>query len=54
MTNKWILTVNEDKNGELVLVLPEKLIKNVGWTENDTLQWIDNNDGTWTLKKEKQ
>jgi len=23
------------------------------WTEGDTLEWIDNKDGTWTLRKKK-
>ena len=52
-TNKWLTTVVEDENGELVLVLPEELIETMQWTENDTLQFIDNNDGTWTIMKDE-
>ena len=52
-TNKWLTTVVEDENGELVLVLPEKLIETLQWVENDTLQFIDNNDGTWTIIKDE-
>jgi len=23
----------------------------MGWQEGDTLEWIDNNDGSWTIVK---
>lgn len=51
---KWILPVEADILGEeYFLTLPEDLLEQVGWKENDVLEWSDNNDGTFsfTLKK---
>ena len=49
----WTLKVDEDPNtGDLLLPLPQDLLDCQGWKEGDTLTWIDNNDGSWTLKKE--
>ena len=48
----WTITIEEDpKTGDLILPLPEDMLKLQGWTEGDTLEWIDNNDGSWTLQK---
>jgi hypothetical protein len=48
----WTITVEEDpKTGDLILPLPEDMLKMQGWAEGDTLEWIDNNDGSWTLQK---
>jgi hypothetical protein len=27
------------------------LLDGAGWKEGDTLNWIDNGNGTWSLKK---
>lgn len=48
---KHIVTLEEDDNGDLVLPLSEEILEQVGWQIGDTIQWIDNNDGTWTMKK---
>lgn len=41
------LTVGDDG----VLTFPEDFLKEVGWKEGDVLQWIDNNDGSFSLVK---
>lgn len=46
--NTWTLTIGEDG----VLPLPQDLLDEAGWKEGDCLNWIDNNDGTWSLVKE--
>lgn len=52
MNTKWTVTVEEDKeSGELILPLPSDLLLMQGWEEGDTLEWIDNNDGSWRLQK---
>jgi hypothetical protein len=38
-----------DEHG--ILTLPEDLIKQVEWKENDTIEWINNGDDSFTLKK---
>jgi hypothetical protein len=29
-----------------------ELCEQAGWAPGDTLEWINNQDGTWTLKKQ--
>jgi len=49
-TTTWIITVIEDGE-DLTLPFPNDLIKHQGWKENDSFEWIDNNNGSWTLRK---
>jgi hypothetical protein len=46
-----IATIEPDENGDLCLVFPEETINEVGWVPGDTINWIDNADGSWTLRK---
>ena len=50
MTNTWTITVVEDGE-DLILPFPNELMERQGWQEGDTLEWIDNGDGSWTLRK---
>jgi hypothetical protein len=46
------LTVNEDpQTGDLYLQFSDDLLEKLGWEPGDNLAWIDNENGTWTLKK---
>ena len=47
MSMKYTLTVDEDG----ILNLPDELLKEAGWKEGDTLEWIPNDDGSFTLVK---
>jgi bifunctional DNA-binding transcriptional regulator/antitoxin component of YhaV-PrlF toxin-antitoxin module len=51
--NSWTVTVEEaeDGSGDLVLPLPQELLDVVGWKETDTLEWINNDDGSWAIQK---
>jgi len=40
-----------DNPGELLLDLGLELCAKVGWQPNDTVEWIDQKDGTWLLRK---
>jgi hypothetical protein len=50
---QWTITLEEadDGSGDLVLPLPQDLLDGAGWNEGDTIEWIDNNNGTWSMKK---
>ena len=51
-TMRWTITVEEDpKTGDLLLPLPEDMLKLQGWVEGDVLEWNDNGDGSWSLTK---
>lgn len=45
----WILTVEDDG----ILSLPQDLLDETNWTVGDTLHWIDNKDGSWSIVKEE-
>jgi hypothetical protein len=52
MSNTWTVQIEEDDaTGDLLLPLPEDLLKIQEWKEGDVLEWVDNNDGSWTLTK---
>ena len=54
MTTSWTITLEEDPDtGDLILPLPKDFLKNAGWNEGDTITWIDNTDGTWSLMKKE-
>jgi len=46
-----VLLEDPDNPGELLLDLGNELCEAMGWAVGDTLEWIDNKDGTWTLVK---
>jgi bifunctional DNA-binding transcriptional regulator/antitoxin component of YhaV-PrlF toxin-antitoxin module len=48
--NKWILPVDDDYN----ITFPEDLIEQTGWKEGDTLQWIDQGDGSFKMIKQEK
>ena len=50
--SSWTLDVKyDDKSGDTYLQLPDDMMKEAGWNLGDDIEWIDNNDGTWTMKK---
>ena len=54
MNNKcYTVTLEEadDGSGDLVLPLGDELLAEAGWAIGDTIEWIDNKDGTWIMRK---
>ena len=39
-----------DNPGELLLDLGNELCAEIGWKVGDTVEWIDQKDGTWLLR----
>ena len=48
---KYSVTLEEDENGELILPIPEQLLKEMNWKTGDTLKFNDNKDGSFSLTK---
>jgi hypothetical protein len=49
---KWTIILEEDpQTKDLILPLPDDLMESAGWKEGDTLEWVDNKNGSWTLRK---
>lgn len=51
MNKSWIVDVQEDENGEPIIELPEELLQQTGWSEGTHIEWIDNKDGSFTMKE---
>ena len=52
MNTRTLQVVDDpDHPGELLLDLGNELCAELGWAVGDTVQWIDNKDGTWTVQK---
>jgi hypothetical protein len=53
--SKWTIVVEEDpETGELMLPFSDEMLADVGWKEGDILEWIDNKNGSWTLRKKDE
>jgi len=44
-------TLTVDENG--ILTFPDELMEELGWGEGDVLEWITNDDGSFTLEKKE-
>lgn len=52
MNTQWTVTIEEDpKTGDLILPLPPELLEMQGWKDTDILEWVSNQDGSWTIQK---
>lgn len=53
--SKWTITLEEadDGSGDLVLPLTDEIMESAGWKIGDVLVWIDNKDGTWSIKRKE-
>lgn len=50
LNTSYTITVEEDGD-DIILPIPEEILKNLGWTEGDMLEWVINDDTTITLRK---
>jgi hypothetical protein len=49
-----IVQLEQDPNTqELILPIPSDLLSQMGWIEGTELFWIDNEDGSYSLKEKK-
>ncbi len=50
-----IVEIQEDPDTkECYFVLPQDVIRSLGWSDDDELEWIENPDKSWSLKKVKE
>jgi len=55
MLNSKIVTLVEDEDtGDLILPIGDELMSEVGWEVGDTLDWVDNKDGSFTIMKKQE
>jgi hypothetical protein len=58
MNKSWTLPVEEVKivdtdEVEYFVTFPQDMLEYTGWIEGDVLDWIDNGDGSFTMKKQE-
>jgi len=46
------LEIQEDPvTGEQYIELPQRLLAQLGWKEGDYLEWVELENGSWSVKK---
>jgi bifunctional DNA-binding transcriptional regulator/antitoxin component of YhaV-PrlF toxin-antitoxin module len=48
----WEVRLEEDGD-DVILPLPQEILDHLELQEGDQLEWINNEDGTWSLRKLK-
>lgn len=48
---KETVPIQYDDNGEAFITLSDEICKEAGLSVGDAVEWIDNKDGSWTVKK---
>lgn len=46
--------IEQNEDGERYFLIPDELQKDLSWSEGDPIEWVDNGDGSWTLRKLSQ
>jgi hypothetical protein len=52
MSKTYTAWVDTDIDGSLYIIIPEELIAELGWRVGENITWIDNNDGSFSVRKE--
>jgi hypothetical protein len=47
----WTLEVQQHEDGDYFIEFPDDVLAEANWKEGDVIEWIDNKDGSWTLRK---
>jgi plastocyanin len=48
---KYETIVEKDENNELVIPFDEELMSEIGWEVGDTIEWTENDNGSFTLTR---
>ena len=46
-----MITTASTDGDDLVFDIPDEMLKKLGWVEGDTVEWIENDDGSFVIKK---
>ncbi len=53
MSTYTVVLTEDEETGDAILPLPEELLSQMGWNEGTTLEWLDNGNGSFSLKKKE-
>jgi len=51
MLTQTVIVQEDPDTKELVLPLSDEILAELGWKIGDTLEWVDQKDGSWVLRK---
>lgn len=51
MVTHYTAVIQQADDDSLFVELPDELLVKAGWSIGDVLEWLDNYDGSWTLRK---
>ena len=54
LKSKIVTLVEDEDTGDLILPIGDELMAEVGWEVGDTLDWVDNKDGSFTVMKKQE
>lgn len=46
-----VITEEDPVTGDIILPIPTELLEKMGWSEGDTLEWKQADNGSWVLTK---
>ena len=53
MSHRFVVTLEEDQYGDLVLPIPEEILDELGWTEGDDLDYTLDGDSIILRKSDE-
>ena len=53
MNSTVVTLVTDPETGDLILPLNDEIFSETGWEIGDTLEWVDQKDGSWLLRKKE-
>lgn len=53
MNKTYTVSLEADVWGDLILPIPQEILDQTGWIEGTVLEFVDNGDGSWTLKEKE-
>lgn len=48
---KYVITTEKLDDGSLYIELPNNVTEELGWVPGDNIEWAENDDGSYSLKK---
>lgn len=52
MDKSWVVSLEYDEEtGDAILPLTDEIMLAAGWNLGDDIEWINNGDGSWSMKK---
>lgn len=48
---KYTVTTKKYDDDSVYIELPNEMLKELDWAEGDTISWVEQDDGSYTLRK---